>query len=286
MTEPIRSDASPADGDLLDRVRDARVEELLLIGLDRYFSGQYELAINVWTRVLFLDHGHARARAYIERARGAVAERQREGEELVHTGAAAFLRGEADAARQLLSSAVERGARTDEALALLDRLDRLEAAAVEARHGDQPPGRAKDRRPGADDPRVGRSRMTWIASGVACGIVTGALGFAFLWTRGAEWLPLVPPALPVTTVITAAEPLPVPASSEIWIARARALHAKGRLRDALWVLDAIRPDDPAYRQAEDLRAAIQRQLLAASRASDGPLLSPPAAAAGAPVQRR
>ena len=47
--------------------RDARIEELLVTGLDHYFSEQHELAINVWTRVLFIDRGHARARAYIER---------------------------------------------------------------------------------------------------------------------------------------------------------------------------------------------------------------------------
>src|SRR5436190_17816616 len=57
---------------------DSRIEELLLAGLDHYFNGQPEQAINVWTRVLFLDRAHARARAYIERARTAIAERQRE----------------------------------------------------------------------------------------------------------------------------------------------------------------------------------------------------------------
>ena len=88
MTDPLRSDR-PARG-RPERDRDA-VEELLLAGLDHYFSGQHELAISVWTRVLFLDRGHARARAYIERARGAIAERQREGEELLQTGAAALL---------------------------------------------------------------------------------------------------------------------------------------------------------------------------------------------------
>src|SRR3979409_1060276 len=101
MTEPLRFDASAAAAQVPERDREARVEELLLNGLDHYFSGHYDLAINVWTRVLFLDRGHARARAYIERARGAVAERQREGEELVHTGAAAFARGESETARRL-----------------------------------------------------------------------------------------------------------------------------------------------------------------------------------------
>ena len=50
----------------------------------------YEHAINVWTRALFLDRSHARARAYIERARSALAERQRESEELLQNGVAAF----------------------------------------------------------------------------------------------------------------------------------------------------------------------------------------------------
>src|SRR4051812_19868106 len=103
--------------------RDTRIEELLLAGLDHYFGGQHELAISIWTRVLFLDRSHARARAYIERARGAIAERQREGEELLQTGAAAFQRGDAAGARRLLTSAVERGAAAGETLALLDPLD-------------------------------------------------------------------------------------------------------------------------------------------------------------------
>src|SRR5688572_21810310 len=110
MTDPLRSDQDAAAAELSGRERDARIEELLVVGLDHYFAEQYELAINVWTRVLFLDRGHARARAYIERARSAAAERQRKGDELLHTGVAAFDRGDAGAARALLVSAVEHGA--------------------------------------------------------------------------------------------------------------------------------------------------------------------------------
>ena len=75
MTDPLRTDHLPEAGDVPERERDARVEELLLAGLDHYFAGQHELAISVWTRVLFLDRGHARAKAYIDRARSAIAER-------------------------------------------------------------------------------------------------------------------------------------------------------------------------------------------------------------------
>ena len=91
-------------------------------GLNHYFAGHYDLAINVWTRVLFIRPRASRARAYIERARGALAERQREGEELIQTGADAFERGESETARRLLIAAVEHGAGTEEAIALLARL--------------------------------------------------------------------------------------------------------------------------------------------------------------------
>ncbi|HXG89537.1 MAG TPA: hypothetical protein VNJ02_14505 [Vicinamibacterales bacterium] len=81
--DPLRSDTRPAEA-LSGTERDARIEQLLLAGLDHYFAHQYEPAINVWTRVLFLDRTHDRARAYIERARSAQAELQRQSEAVLH----------------------------------------------------------------------------------------------------------------------------------------------------------------------------------------------------------
>src|SRR5580704_14652622 len=133
MSDPLRTDGSRAHADVASGSdRDAKIEQLLLVGLDHYFAARYELAINVWTRALFFDRNHARARAYIERARSALAERQRESEELLQTGVAAFQRGDGDEARRLLHAAIDRGAPSDEAHAVLDRLDRLEHVAVPA----------------------------------------------------------------------------------------------------------------------------------------------------------
>src|SRR5262245_25573900 len=106
MSDPARTDLPAADA-LAGHQRDARVEQLLLTGLDHYFAGRYERAIHVWTRVLFLERGHPRACAYIDRARSALAERQRESEELLHRGTAAFDGGEVTDARRLLTAAVE-----------------------------------------------------------------------------------------------------------------------------------------------------------------------------------
>src|ERR1700704_5934662 len=126
MSDSLRTDRSRALDAAADVDRDAKIEQLLLVGLDHYFAAQYDQAINVWTRALFLDRSHPRARAYIERARSAVAERQRQSEELLHTGVAAFQRGEGDEARRLLKAAIDGGAPSEEALAVLERLDRLE----------------------------------------------------------------------------------------------------------------------------------------------------------------
>src|SRR5262245_52425484 len=127
MSELHRDSAHAPDA-TSEADRDAKIEQLLLAGLDHYFAARYDQAINVWTRALFLDRNHARARAYIERARTALAEAQRESEELLQTGVAAFDRGEGDEARRLLLAAIEKGAPAEQAFAVLERLNRLEAA--------------------------------------------------------------------------------------------------------------------------------------------------------------
>ena len=268
MTEPRRSDRPSSAADVPGRERDAHVEELLLSGLDHYFAGHYDLAISVWTRVLFLNHGHARARAYIERARSAIAERQREGEELLHSGVEAFGRGDGNSARALLTSAVERGAASEEALAVLDRLDRLEAATgpQEATNNDASvidtgPGRAV-----ASESSPRRSRIKWVTIGIAPGLLIAA-ATGWLWARGSDRWPTDAPAPPVVGT-EPDEVLPVPTASEAALARARALYAQGHPRDALAALEALRHGDPLTNEANALRATIQRELLAAAARSE------------------
>jgi hypothetical protein len=260
MTDALRSDRP---GEAPDRERDARIEELLLAGLDHYFSGQHELAINVWTRVLFLDRGHAKARAYIERARGALSEKQREGDELLHSGAAALNRGDRAVARELLNSAVDRGTSGDEALALLHRLDRLDAAAGEP--ASRPSARIPDSRPShAGRPRRTRhdARVAWAAAGIIAGILATAVAGTYLWIVAD---PLDAGAARTAIPIVPEEPLPVPSGCEIRLARARVLVAKGRLREAATQLDAGDPDGRHGAAFDELRSTIQQQLLAPLR---------------------
>ncbi|HJR61854.1 MAG TPA: hypothetical protein VJ813_20770 [Vicinamibacterales bacterium] len=264
MTDPLRFDRPPGGADAPDRDRDTLIEEFLLTGLDHYFAEQYELAINVWTRVLFIDRNHASARAYIERARTAVAERQRKGDELLHTGSAAFDRGDAGAARQLVASAVEHGASADEALALMARIDRLETAA-------QPMSPARRSLPLADPPAASdaarrSARWKWTGAGVVAGVILGAAAFGLLLQPGVLRWPLLggTEQVPVSTLNA---PLPVTSIGEVALSRGQALYADGHLHDALAALDVVPSGDPHRRRADELTTLIQRQLLAAARSA-------------------
>jgi tetratricopeptide (TPR) repeat protein len=273
MTDPLRSGQVPEAGNATERdsdrdperEKDARVEGLLLGGLDYYFSGQHELAISIWTRVLFLDRGHARAKAYIDRARSAIAERQREGEELLHTGVAAFDRGDAGTARRLLNSAVERGAASEEAQALLERLDRLEQATVQPAPLVIPRPLADPASVAASGPqdRGGSSRVIWVATGVLAGLAAAGV-VAWIAVARPDWLPVNRTTVAPNTV-QVSEPLPVPNPSDVWLSRARRLYEDGRLRDALRALAAIGVSDPRRAEADELKAAIQTRLLEVAR---------------------
>jgi len=289
MTDPRPSDTPRPDDGRSDLDRDAKIDELLLAGLEHYFGGRHQDAINVWGRVLFLDRGHARARAYIDRARGAVAEGQRKTEELVHEGVAALDRGDGSAARRLLASAVKHGDPHDMAHAYLDRLDRLTPAPASP---GQHPGAA--RRPATPHdlattrPRARAPRPVRVWPILAAAATIGAV---ILFAASRDLLkPLVdrewrqPPA--GAAIGLAPEPVSAPRPAEVALARARDLFGSGHLKPALAVLDGVSAADPLASEALRLRGELQRMLLEpldvpSERAGPAPAMpAPPAARPG------
>jgi tetratricopeptide (TPR) repeat protein len=262
MSEPLSSVPSPAEAPGAAG-EDVRIEHLLVTGLDHYFAGEFDAAINLWTRVLFLDRHHDRARAYIDRARSAQAERQRQSEALVHQGLDAFDRGDVEQARALLSDALARGASHDLALGVLGRIDRLDV------------GLAR-RLPAARSGRPLRSTTAATVTGSRAGnpsrfwsvnlLVIAVLGVAtwWLWTTN-SWQNLWPsPAagVRIAAIPEVAGPLPVPSVAEAYLTRGRALFDGGRLRDALAEFDRVPAGDPLRADADAMRARIQNELLA------------------------
>jgi tetratricopeptide (TPR) repeat protein len=256
MSEPLRTD--PADqAPLSEADRAARIEQLLLSGLDHYFGGRYDQAINIWTRVAFLERGHGRARAYIERARSALAERQRESEELTHTGIAAYDAGDLQTARELLTQAVEQGGGNDTALLFLQRLSRLDAVSNAAPTPETVPTRSRAAR--REPPRSKTSAMSWIATIAASVVVVGVVAVSALAVR--SWLVELPVTAPQGEP-PQAESLPIVRASDTRMSRARELVSSGRSHDALAVLNEIDLADSVRSEADRLTADIQRELLA------------------------
>lgn len=266
MSDPLRTESARASDAGAASDRDAKIEQLLLVGLDHYFAAHYELAINVWTRALFLDRSHARARAYIERARSALAERQRESEELLQNGVAAFRRGDGDEARRLLHAAIDSGAPSEEALAVLDRMNRVESAALPV-----PAARSDHRSAEAAPPAVHKSSRS-IAGLVAFLAIGAAIVALAVFAASRDQIDfraivdlarsagrVATPA--VVTPVAGESTLPRPRRAETILAHARTLAASGHLRDAMTILESVRATDPQKVDAERLRGEIQRQLL-------------------------
>jgi hypothetical protein len=267
--DPLRSDLRPAEA-LAGPERDARIEQLLLAGLDEYFAHRYEHAINLWTRVLFLDRQHDRARAYIERARRAQAERQRESEAALHQAVDAFHAGDVARARALVGDALDHGASLDDAHGMLDRIERLASTNVPRLQGSKVAGFQGSRVPrleakvavaGAADarPRRGWSAAVLLIAAAIGVLLVGVWGLAV--PEPSAWSIFSAPSSTVSRVPWTADPLPLAQASEFHLSRARAFAASGWLRDALTALDRIPLADPLRRDADRLRADVQRELL-------------------------
>ena len=255
--ESLASRSSPADGDPV-----VKVERLLLTGLDHYFREDHERAIDLWTRVLFLDRSHPRARAYIERARAALAERMRESEALLHSGAEALRHGKVSEARELLSSAVEHGGGRDEALTLLERLNRLETAAGRSEELDQRRSERlpRDRRRKERDSGVRRPVRVVPLVALFVALAAGLYAVAS-WDRLESLFVITRPLPSVTGPVLSRSPLIVPSRADLIVSGTEQLLSEGDAREALRLLATVEPGDPRGGEADGLRGIIQRSLL-------------------------
>jgi hypothetical protein len=255
MTESRRLPASHEDEAL---VRDRQIDALLEDGLDRYFAGRYDDAIHLWTRVLFLDRSHARARAYIDRARTAQAELQRRSDELLHATRDLLEQGQTDAARKLLAEATVATVDEVQAAALRVRLERLEQLRSVA--APAPPARTPVQT-GPDWRRPPRSRFALITGLGIAGAVALA-GVLYVISGNA---PANRPGAASTQRAQAA--LPTLTTSDVALIRARTAAARGRLSEALRHLDRVSPDSPNRPAADQFRNEILQLLMASVRSS-------------------
>jgi hypothetical protein len=119
----------------------------------------------------------------------------------------------------------------------------------------------------------------WWATAAAI-VFVAAIAFVLVAPNGlADWFPTQAITDVPTTTAPVPGPLPVPPPTEAFVNQARTMFASGRLRDALRALDRVPLGDTLRPDADRLRAAIQRELLAVAEAETSTaaaLASPPA----------
>ncbi|MCB9377954.1 MAG: hypothetical protein H6511_04230 [Holophagales bacterium] len=272
-----------------------RIAELLREGEGAFNRGEYQAAIDAWSRIFLIDIDHQEAARRIEQARQLKAEREREVEEHFHDAVERFDRGEYDAAREGFDRVLSMHPGYVLAQEYLEKIEeRLQgglapAAVPEPAATDAaPPPPAAPRVAAREElseeilvpPEPGQApapRRGAAPSGVAVAakrkgglsprfLVIGGAVLALLaaagWFVTSRWDQLFPNAKAVAT--------PAPAQVDA-IAKAKQLHEEGKTAVAIAQLRRIPPDDPRYGEAQSLVSqweAIQE------KSGDEPALSP------------
>jgi tetratricopeptide (TPR) repeat protein len=242
----------PGAADAADR--ESRTEALLVDGLDQYFQGHFDEAIHLWTRVLFIDRTHARARAYINRARTAQAEGLRRTDEMLQTAGELLSRGDLAQARRLLANAEQASGADEKVAELWARLERVERTRQVA--ATVPAIGIVDARPVRNWRRVWRVAAQTMAAGAFAVLLVSVVGSPVVgeWITGNR-------GAGAPRVASVARPLEVLSVDDVALVRARQLYARGRLAEALDVLDRVDGVNGSRESVDRLRVEIQRWLL-------------------------
>jgi len=259
----------------LDSESEQRIDELLKEGQESFEDGQYQAAIDAWSRIFLIDIDHAEASRRIELARKLKAEVERQIEEAFHEGITRLESGEEKKAKQAFGKVLEMqpshmgardylekiesgvlstaGAEPSELAPVAETAPDIEtAAAGSALDADltlEPtpvPSLPDDLAPTAPAPapQPAPRKRSFALIGATVLILVLAVG----WFVYANWDRFFPASTPGDDV-TAAQPQTDP------IERARELHEAGSTAMAINVLRRVPPGSDPYAEAQALIAS-------------------------------
>ncbi|MCP3957105.1 MAG: hypothetical protein GY719_04570 [bacterium] len=252
-----------------------RVGQLMAEGQDAFERGEYQGAIDIWSRIFLIDIDNAEASSKIEEARAKKAEIERQAEEFFHAATGHLEAGSVDEAKSSLAQVLE--LQPDHSLAR-EYLEQLESGQVPtlASTGDVEGlsdlelGETGDgTREGASPSlaaAVERDRVVVVKKtdmrivAVGAAVLLGAIGLvAFLMIK---WDDLFPnQELPQQM----AQPPKVDP-----IERATKMHEGGNTENAILMLERIQAQDPIYEDAQALIAQWKALVEAPDPVEAGP----------------
>lgn len=255
VREDALGDEFPLGGDEdLDEGSRDRIQELLDEGQGIFESGDYQGAIDVWSRIFLIDVSNGQASERIETARQKKAELERQAEEKFHEAAKQIEEGELDEAKAILTNVLELDPNHSTAQDYLDQLEAGKVPTVVPRSTvdlDEPMGMSADADIDGEDvdksmeAAVQRDRVV-VVKKTDKKLIALAAAVAVLVIGGGVYLFLNKDKLfpnseaPVTTMPPRIDP----------IARATQLYESGDTENALEALRSIPSGDPAYEQAQ------------------------------------
>ncbi len=267
----------------LDTESQQRIDDLLAEGQEAFGGGEYQGAIDAWSRIFLIDIDHAEANKRIEEARKLKAEADRKVEEKFHEGLAHLEGGDTDAAAAYFRAVVEM---QPSHMAARDYLEKLEAGEVpvpteisrpaDAEPLDGDPGEPGLEAEGVDEePKdkpdrgtkaVGESMVAVKKSpfkskgflAIAAAGLIAVLGGG--WYLFDNWSSLFPNSSQEEPAPTAPDP----------VARAKGLHEQGRTSIAIAQLRRLPPDSPQYDEAAALIARWELEQAPVDLAPEGP----------------
>jgi tetratricopeptide (TPR) repeat protein len=261
----------------------SRTEALFRQGEEHFAAGEYQQAIHVWTRILFVDRGNLRVREALDEAKKVIAERQRrldldcaEAQRLFDGG---DVEGARKAARAVLAtdaSHVEAN-HLEEKIAALERRNEPARALPVGSPAESGPSKGivirvprTERAPSnAVRPIVPHGKMIAF---IAAALVVFAASALYLYQNwegivsdGQFRRPVAPEASP-----GAEGPLaPVPDLDELRYFDGERLFQQGRYREALAKLSRIARGSPVTAEARSLILRIEERLLRSPEAAGG-----------------
>ena len=265
---------SDADGEVSVRPSSRsslKTEELYLYGDELFDKGFFQRAVDVWTRILFIDRGNPKARKAIERAKKAIAERQRLLDAEVASAGRLFEEGDLEGADCLIRAVLAtdprhvEGHQVAERIAALDRRN-LVGASCEI---ESPPVPSKRGLP-VHVSKKGSARPATETSALPLKMAVFALSAMLVFATGALYLHLnwdsfvsdgafahsTPPS-----GLSDLEARSLPDPAELRYYNGARLFAKGRYREALTELSLVDRSSATAEEARGLILRIEQRLL-------------------------
>lgn len=234
-----------------------RIGQLLEEGKQIYAQGDFQAAIDIWSRIFLIDIDNSEASRLIEEARNKKAELERQVEEIFHEGTAQIEQGQLEEAKETFRRVLGMEPGHSLAKEYLEQLEAGEVPTITPAFSDEldelPDGvmdpSQPDRETGQSmEAAVQRDRVVIIKKTdrklIALGALVGVLvigGGAFVALKWNELFPNQPAA-------TAAEAPTRPDP----IDRATKMHEAGSTENAILMLEKIPQDDPSYEKAQAL----------------------------------